>query len=421
MPTRSGRDFAPQSAVANAPSAAAASSGHSPFSFFDPKEKKSKKGKQNVRTTERTATLKDLFSLEPAPQMRHFKPRVSATLWPWCSRERFLDFSLVGLAKKTTPGMRIHVVWSTGAERTTWTGKVVRKTAVDTALVEYVGQPLGQLWPFPPTDPKARVHSVSLPASVFDGLPLHKLRARMRFAELGSFVRCRFSRGDALHTWTGVVTWIGAGVCRVLWFTVGKTLWFPPPRTAPIKVRYVRFSPGTSRLEGGHASAVLRRQRFLNLLSACSTAVGSSAPPAHEKLEETTPDPFPNLRKRKRLLTAATLNPRSLCDGSKVEALCGYMSERRINILCLPETKRSESSGLTQKNDQKITLTREPPRVGPFGWYEAPGTPSGQRGVAVLLDPSAKAKLLQWKVLVPHRVLVLEFARLRVICVYAPT
>lgn len=106
-------------------------------------------------------------------------------------------------------GMRIHVVWSTGAEKTTWIGQVARKPAPDAALVEYVGQKKGMLWPFPPQDPAVRVHSVSLPVSALDGLPLRELRARMRFAELGSFVRLRFSRGDAVHTWSGVVTWTG--------------------------------------------------------------------------------------------------------------------------------------------------------------------------------------------------------------------
>ena len=338
--------------------------------------------------------------------MHHFKPRVSAPLRPWCSRKIFLDFSLHGLAKKTAPGMRIHVVWSTGAEKTTWIGKVVSKTSPATALVEYVGHEKGMLWPFPPTDPAVRVYSVSLPVSAFDGLPLCKLRARMRFAELGSFARCRFSRGDAVYTWNGVVTWIGSGVCRVKWFTVDKTFFFPPPRTAPIKVLSVRFSPGTSRLEGGHASAVLRRRRFLDLLSACETECASGAAPSHDK-PEGTPDPFPTLRKRPSALTVATLNPRSLCDNAKVEALCGYCAQRCINILVLPETKRSE--------------TCEAPSCGNFSWHEAPGTAAGQLGIAVLLDRRTTLKLTSFSTLVPHRVVVLEFGDLVAIAVYAPT
>jgi len=43
--------------------------------------------------------------------MQHYKPRVSDKVSPWCSRNSFLSFSLVGLAKKLAPGMRIPIAF----------------------------------------------------------------------------------------------------------------------------------------------------------------------------------------------------------------------------------------------------------------------------------------------------------------------
>ena len=254
--------------------------------------------------------------------MQHFAPRVRASKGIWCRRKKFHKFSLDGLAKKLAPGMRVHVSWSDGAQKATWIGRVEHKETTKTAQIAYVGQNVGHLWPFPPADPSITIDKVSLPAPPFKGLTVSSLRSRMRLANVGSFVRLRFSKGDAVHTWTGVVSWMGRGVCRVLWFPLGYALPFPPPKAASTTVLYVRFSPPTSRIEGGHASAVLRRKRFLDLLSACENAIGSCAPPAHDKQEEVTPDLLPTkIRKKKSNLTFSTLNPRTLTDDARAEAL----------------------------------------------------------------------------------------------------
>ena len=422
---RSGKVLASGAAAPSAIVPPAASRAPSPF-FCLEKEK----NERRAQKAEPPQPTSQPFSLSLARPLRWYGCKVPSANGP-CHRRKFLPHCLRGIARRLSVGSRFSIEWERFGAVQTSNATVLRRTGPTEVYVKYNN--LRGEWPFPPRDahtfvrrvalPEVFRHNVSLEGPPFKGLTVSKVRCQMRAASLGSFVRLRFEKKNAVKTWSGVVVWVGKGVLRVKWFTSGLCLFFPPPRAAQVTIISVRFSPGTLRLESGHASAVLRRKRFLELLKACETAVGSGAPTAHEqKPEGTTPDPLPNFSKRKRTLTIATLNPRSLCDDAKVETLCGYMSARRVDILVLPETKRSENVAIrNEKNDQKLTTSREPPRCSNFGWYEAPGTATGQQGIAVLISPKKNYGLQQFEVLYPHRVVALVFESCVVIGVYAPT
>ena len=354
------------------------------------------------------------------------KCRLKISDGPWCWRTSFVDFALAGLARKMAPDMRIHVVWSkVGFEKQTWIGKVVSKSCDTQAWCKYVGQK--GLWSFPPADPALRVHRVSLPAVCQQGLSKTELRKRLRHAGVGSFVDLRFERGGALVKWVGVVAWMGKGVCRVRWLGVKTnktnsiTLWFPPPRTCAAKILFVRFTKPTLSLKGGHASAALRRLRFLNLLQGCSNDVAIDAAASHVTcnasdgvllgapvVSETAPaHDAPGQGKKKNTLTIATFNPRSLCDVLKIEALCGYSATRGLGIIICPGTMRSSAAPA--------------PSTGHFQWHESPANDAGQWGIGALLGKAAAALLERFKVVVQHRVILLVFPKVVVIGVYLPT
>ena len=340
-----------------------------------------------------------------------------------------MDFALAGLARKMAANMRIHVCWAfVGGERQTWVGKVVSKPSDARAVVRYVGQK--GLWPFPPADQTVRVHRVSLPAVCPQGLSKTELRKRLRKAGVGSFVDLRFERGGALVKWVGVVVSMGKGVCRVRWLGVknkknqqkSTTLWFPPPRTCSAKILFVRFTKPTLSLKGGHASAALRRLRFLTLLQTCENDVAIDAATSHVPCNasdgvllgtpvvlETAPahDAPGQGKKNNNTLTIATFNPRSLCDVAKIEALCGYSATRGLGIIICPGTMRAS--------------TATTPSTGPFQWHESPANDAGQWGIGALLGKAASALLVRFTIIVPHRAILLVFPKLVVLGVYLPT
>jgi len=100
-----------------------------------------------------------------------------------------------------------------------------------------------------------------------------------------------------------------------------------------------------------------------------------------------------------------TLNARSLTDDARIYAALALAHARGVGVVVFCETKKRTSF--------------DP--IPEWNIFEAPANESGQWGCAVLVHNSLMQSFVRSEVVVPHRVVSVEFERCVVLGVYAPT
>jgi len=100
-----------------------------------------------------------------------------------------------------------------------------------------------------------------------------------------------------------------------------------------------------------------------------------------------------------------SLNARSLTDDARIYAALALAEKRGVGVIALLETKRRA----------------EIDPIPEWTVHQTPANDSGQWGCAVLVHNSLQSTFVRAEVVVPHRVVSVEFQRSVVLGVYAPT
>jgi len=356
------------------------------------------------------------FSDSDSPTLRWTTCKLSSAKGP-CSRRSFPTPCLKWFLPRLSVGLRFGIEWERLGDVQTSLGRVVSRPSPAEARVRYDNLP--GVWPFPPRDQRTFVRRVALEKATpkqHTGLTPTALRTRIsQYASVGGFVRLTFSKGGLPpQRWVGVVVEKRPFQCRIRWFGVGHAqtdiaLWFPAPRRAQVVVEKVFFAPAPPPALAHVKSTALRRKQFTELLAGVpakrpvevSTGRGVTAPtPDFEQIPSKQAKTANELR-----YGFLTLNARSLTDDARIYAALALAHARGVGTLVLCETKR-------RANFDPIP-----------GWkiFETPANESGQWGCAVFCHESVMHSFVRSDVVVPHRVVSVEFDRCVTLGVYAPT
>jgi exonuclease III len=109
-----------------------------------------------------------------------------------------------------------------------------------------------------------------------------------------------------------------------------------------------------------------------------------------------------------RTTTVAVFNPRSIKHIARIDALCAYAHLHCIDLLVIPETRRSQ-------------YQQPPATTGGFLYVEELGNDRGLHGVGILIHPKLKATYRYHKSLHTNRAVLCVFERFTFIAVYMHT
>ena len=131
-------------------------------------------------------------------------------------------------------------------------------------------------------------------------------------------------------------------------------------------------------------------------------------PVARDSVPQIRPDVRRVVRRKHKPTTIAVFNPRSIAALEKLDVLCAHADLHKIDIVVLPETKRSDKK-------------QAPAVTGGFMYVEELGTDKGMHGIGVLIHPRLRNTFRFSQTLFKNRMLKCEFEHFILIAVYAHT